>query len=71
MRILVLHNYYQHSGGEDTVVQQEYNELSKQGHEVKIISEKNKILNRRPPGIFKKTCGREIKISDGPAVGSN
>ncbi|MCI0921626.1 glycosyltransferase family 4 protein [Sphingobacterium rhinopitheci] len=42
MRILVLHNYYQHSGGEDTVVQQEYNELSKQGHQVKIISEKNK-----------------------------
>lgn len=41
MRILILHNLYQHLGGEDTVVQQEADELSTRGHEIKILSEKN------------------------------
>lgn len=42
MRILILHNFYQHLGGEDSVVQQEADALIKRGHEVKIINNKNK-----------------------------
>lgn len=41
MRILILHNFYQHLGGEDIVVQQEADELSKRGHQVIIITQKN------------------------------
>lgn len=41
MRILIVHNFYQHHGGEDTVVQQEADELSKRGHEVKILTTQN------------------------------
>lgn len=42
MRILILHNFYQHLGGEDTVVQQEADELINRGHQVKIVTTKNK-----------------------------
>lgn len=42
MRILLLHNFYQHPGGEDTVVRQEANELSNRGHDVRTLSTKNK-----------------------------
>lgn len=42
MRILILHNFYQHHGGEDTVVQQEAEELHARGHQVKILTDKNK-----------------------------
>lgn len=41
MRILIIHNYYQHRGGEDTVVQQEAEELSK-NNLVKIVTTNNK-----------------------------
>ncbi len=41
MRILLVHNYYQHRGGEDSVVEQEAKALSEQ-NEVKVISTKNK-----------------------------
>ena len=34
MKILVIHNYYQQSGGEDVVVAQETALLRKAGHEV-------------------------------------
>lgn len=40
MRILLIHNYYQHHGGEDTVVQQEAEELSK-SNPIKTITTKN------------------------------
>lgn len=42
MRILILHNHYQHLGGEDIVVQQEADELKKRGYEVRILADKNK-----------------------------
>lgn len=42
MRILILHDLYQHLGGEDTVVQQEANALSQRGHKVKILTDQNK-----------------------------
>lgn len=42
MRILILHNYYQHRGGEDIVVEQEATALRERGHEVIILSEHNK-----------------------------
>lgn len=41
MRILILHNFYQHLGGEDTVVQQEADALSQDGHQVEILTVKN------------------------------
>lgn len=40
MRILIIHNFYQHKGGEDTVVQQEADQLSKH-NQVKILTTKN------------------------------
>ncbi|SKB44903.1 Glycosyltransferase involved in cell wall bisynthesis [Sphingobacterium nematocida] len=40
MRILLIHNFYQHRGGEDTVVQQEAEQLSK-GNLIKTITTKN------------------------------
>lgn len=40
MRILLIHNFYQHRGGEDTVVQQEADQLSK-SYQVKVITTKN------------------------------
>lgn len=42
MRILILHNFYQHPGGEDIVVKQEAKELEQQGYEVLILTTKNK-----------------------------
>lgn len=42
MRILILHNKYQHLGGEDIVVQQEANALKNKGHEVLILTDKNR-----------------------------
>ena len=42
MRILILHNYYQHLGGEDIVVHQEVDALKKHGHEVLVMTDKNK-----------------------------
>lgn len=41
MRILVVHNYYQHQGGEDMVFHQEVSELSKH-HEIETLSFQNK-----------------------------
>ncbi|PRD52667.1 glycosyltransferase family 4 protein [Sphingobacterium gobiense] len=41
MRILVIHNFYQHAGGEDTVFRQEVEELKKE-HTVKILTFNNK-----------------------------
>jgi len=49
MRILILHNFYQHLGGEDIVVEQEARELIALGHEVLTLTTKNrKSIN----GIF-------------------
>ena len=41
MRILQVHNYYQQSGGEDTVVKNEYELLKFKGHEVFQLSKYN------------------------------
>src|SRR5690606_32986580 len=41
MRILVIHNFYQHAGGEDTVFQQEVEELKKV-HTVETLTFQNK-----------------------------
>ncbi len=41
MRILVIHNFYQHAGGEDVVFHQEVNELQK-NHEVHTLTFQNK-----------------------------
>ena len=41
MRILLVHNYYQHKGGEDSVIEQEAIALSEK-NEVKVISTRNK-----------------------------
>src|SRR5690606_33461176 len=41
MRILVIHNFYQHAGGEDTVFRQEVEELEKE-HDVETLTFQNK-----------------------------
>lgn len=41
MRIFIIHNFYQHAGGEDTVFRQEVDELSKV-HQVEVYTELNK-----------------------------
>jgi len=41
MRILVIHNFYQHAGGEDAVFRQEVEELEKE-HDVKTLTFQNK-----------------------------
>lgn len=41
MRILIIHNRYQHSGGEDTVLRAETDLLRSRGHEVEIVEENN------------------------------
>lgn len=44
MRILVLHNHYQHAGGEDVVVASESSLLATYGHDVKVYSVSNATL---------------------------
>ncbi|MFZ4863577.1 glycosyltransferase family 4 protein [Sphingobacterium sp. Mn56C] len=41
MRILIIHNFYQHAGGEDSVVKMEITELRK-NHDVKLLTIQNK-----------------------------
>src|SRR5690606_6626105 len=41
MRILIVHNYYQHPGGEDTVVSQEHRLLS-ETEEVDVLTFRNR-----------------------------
>lgn len=41
MRILMVHNYYQHWGGEDESTEQEIQLLKKYGHEVRLYSRHN------------------------------
>lgn len=41
MNILLIHNYYQKRGGEDTVFENETNALKKQGHTVIVYSRHN------------------------------
>ncbi|MGZ4958247.1 MAG: glycosyltransferase [Methylomonas sp.] len=48
MKILFVHNYYQHGGGEDNVVAAESRLLAERGHDVELWSVDNKDL---PPGL--------------------
>src|SRR5260370_12965446 len=41
MKVLFLHNYYQHPGGEDVVVQQEKALLEARGHTVDLLTADN------------------------------
>ena len=41
-RVLILHNYYLQNGGEDSVVQNEYDTLKKNGFEVFLLKFNNK-----------------------------
>ncbi|NRB39306.1 MAG: glycosyltransferase [Pseudomonadales bacterium] len=50
MKILICHNQYQHLGGEDTVVNAEFELLKKKGHEVQLY----KVSNDAISGVFKK-----------------
>lgn len=43
--ILIVHNYYQIPGGEDTVVANENGMLEKHGHKVMLYSRNNAELN--------------------------
>lgn len=51
MKILFVHNYYQHAGGEDNVVAAEIKLLAEHGHDVELWSVDNKDL---PSGLFGK-----------------
>ncbi len=44
-KILIVHNYYQIPGGEDTVVKNEKELLERKGHEVKLYTRHNSELN--------------------------
>ncbi|MCC7258115.1 MAG: glycosyltransferase family 4 protein [Gammaproteobacteria bacterium] len=41
LRVLVVHNHYQHRGGEDAVVESEVDLLQRHGHEVRLYSRHN------------------------------
>lgn len=41
MKVLLLHNYYRCSGGEDAVVEQEKTLLQAKGHDVRLLSADN------------------------------
>ena len=45
MKVLFVHNYYQHTGGEDVVVARERDLLTAHGHEVRLYSKSNKAIN--------------------------
>ncbi len=49
MRIAILHTYYQHTGGEDTVFHSECALLSSRGHEVITYTTSNQLLQRMNP----------------------
>lgn len=44
MRVLLVHNYYQHAGGEDTVLRNEEALLREHGHEVKLYTVSNNLI---------------------------
>ena len=46
MNILIVHNYYQIPGGEDTVVANEKKLLENNGHKVSLYSRDNSELNK-------------------------
>ena len=48
MNILIVHNYYQIPGGEDTVVANEKKLLEDYGHKVILYSRNNSELNQMP-----------------------
>ena len=52
--ILIVHNYYQLPGGEDTVVANEENMLKKHGNKVFLYSRDNSELKRM--GLIRKVC---------------
>ena len=65
MRILLLHNYYQHSGGEDAVVEQEKTLLQIKGHEVRLLSSDNNSITGRYTQIasaLNATYSRESRV---------
>ena len=45
MKILLLHNYYQQSGGEDAVVEQEKALLESKGHQVRLLAASNDAIS--------------------------
>ncbi|MGN0419545.1 MAG: glycosyltransferase family 4 protein [Acetatifactor sp.] len=68
--ILVVHNYYQIPGGEDTVVANEVKMLEEHGHEVTLYTRKNSEINELPfikklllpfTSIFSLRTYREVK----------
>ncbi len=68
--ILVVHNYYQIPGGEDTVVANEVKMLEEHGHEVTLYTRKNSEINELPfyrkmllpfTSIFSFRSYREVK----------
>ncbi len=73
-RVLIVHNYYQIPGGEDTVVHNEKELLEKHGHKVYLYSRNNRELKEKPlrklllpfTMIFSVRTYREVKrlISD-------
>jgi len=48
VKILLLHNYYQQSGGEDAVVEQEKALLESKGHQVRLLTVSNDVISNIP-----------------------
>ena len=49
-KVLIVHNYYQTPGGEDTVVENEKNLLINNGHEVVLYTRHNDEIKTRGNG---------------------
>ena len=45
MKVIIIHNYYQYSGGEDIVLKNEFDLLASHGHEVSQFTKSNKEIN--------------------------
>lgn len=56
--ILIVHNYYQIPGGEDTVVANEKKMLEKHGHKVTLYSRNNAELKKMPRLLVYVLCRR-------------
>jgi len=48
LKIIIAHNYYQQSGGEDAVVEQEKALLESKGHQVRLLTVSNDVISNIP-----------------------
>ena len=62
MRILLVHNFYRHAGGEDAVFSNECELLMAHGHDVQTFTLKNDVI-QGPLGAFRTALRRTLSTS--------